>query len=306
MNFDPRVVARGCVGLEVGVPLDKRKPPPKNGLSGTRSGAQLVPFRMRIDSGEKTLRMPLLEGEWVVGSAADADIRITHPTVSRRHARLFVGADGVEVEDLGSSNGTRVDGNSVRGRVEILPGKPLLFGTACAELESLERRDSEVGIGMGEPGAEEIEGSVDSSVRGMTTLAPSVLEDFTALFLPGVLEQLGAGVGEIELIQTIGSGLFDILPCRSVEISRVSESSQAVVFSAERKSRREVVSDPVPIVLSSPELVFTVVFPVDHLARAYEPLVRSAVMLAGMTPGKIAGGGRVAPIGPQPPAPPSP
>jgi len=42
----------------------------------------------------------------VVGRDAGADVRIDHPSVSRRHARVTAGAS-VEVSDLGSANGTR-------------------------------------------------------------------------------------------------------------------------------------------------------------------------------------------------------
>ena len=45
----------------------------------------------------------------VIGRAADqCDFVVAHPTVSRRHARLRVAGEAVQVEDLGSTNGTKV------------------------------------------------------------------------------------------------------------------------------------------------------------------------------------------------------
>lgn len=44
----------------------------------------------------------------VIGRAADCDLVLDDPSVSRRHARLTRGVDGWLVEDLGSANGTRV------------------------------------------------------------------------------------------------------------------------------------------------------------------------------------------------------
>jgi two-component system, NtrC family, response regulator AtoC len=53
-------------------------------------------------------RHPLPQrGEVVVGRGAAADVRIDHPSVSRRHASLAIDA-GVTVTDLGSVNGTRI------------------------------------------------------------------------------------------------------------------------------------------------------------------------------------------------------
>lgn len=47
---------------------------------------------------------------YMIGRAQDADIIVNDPSVSRLHAKLTVGSDIVTIEDLGSSNGTRVDG----------------------------------------------------------------------------------------------------------------------------------------------------------------------------------------------------
>ena len=54
----------------------------------------------------------------VIGRDVDqCDIVLSHATVSRRHARLILGGGALEVEDLGSTNGTAVDG------VPVLAGK---------------------------------------------------------------------------------------------------------------------------------------------------------------------------------------
>ncbi|MGO1069348.1 FHA domain-containing protein [Lysobacter sp. CA199] len=45
-----------------------------------------------------------------IGREADCDVRIEHPTVSRNHAELSHDADGWHLLDLGSKNGTHVDG----------------------------------------------------------------------------------------------------------------------------------------------------------------------------------------------------
>ena len=79
-------------------------------------------FRLAIELGERTERRPLASGVHVVGSAADCEVTVSHPSVSRRHARLEVGAGGVTLVELGSRNGTWVDGRRVEGVVALPPG----------------------------------------------------------------------------------------------------------------------------------------------------------------------------------------
>lgn len=58
-------------------------------------------------------RYPLGEGPVVIGRARDASIRIDSGGVSRHHARIVVAGDGATIEDLGSKNGTFVDGQPI-------------------------------------------------------------------------------------------------------------------------------------------------------------------------------------------------
>ncbi|TQN41563.1 S-DNA-T family DNA segregation ATPase FtsK/SpoIIIE [Blastococcus colisei] len=54
--------------------------------------------------------LPLGQGHHVIGRSSDAQVRLDDPDVSRRHARVHVGGGSVTVTDLGSSNGSRLDG----------------------------------------------------------------------------------------------------------------------------------------------------------------------------------------------------
>jgi adenylate cyclase len=50
----------------------------------------------------------------VIGRDVDqCEVVLLHPTVSRRHARLLIAANTLQIEDLGSTNGTSVDGSVV-------------------------------------------------------------------------------------------------------------------------------------------------------------------------------------------------
>ncbi len=56
-------------------------------------------------------------------------------TVSRLHARLSRGHEGWLLSDLGSSNGTRVNGWRLRAAVPVQPGDTITFGSAVFVLQ---------------------------------------------------------------------------------------------------------------------------------------------------------------------------
>jgi len=65
-----------------------------------------------------------------IGRTQDCDLRIADLSVSRRHAQLERSDDGWLLSDLGSHNGTRVNGWLVREPVPVKPGDVLQFGSA--------------------------------------------------------------------------------------------------------------------------------------------------------------------------------
>jgi pSer/pThr/pTyr-binding forkhead associated (FHA) protein len=60
----------------------------------------------------------LAAGNYILGREEGCDIPIRSPEVSRRHARLTLGADRCAIEDLGSSSGTFIEGVSGRERLK--------------------------------------------------------------------------------------------------------------------------------------------------------------------------------------------
>src|SRR5262249_31977891 len=57
------------------------------------------------------------------------DVTVDSPVVSRRHARLVRGGEGWTVEDLGSTNGTFLNGERVTGSSPVRPGDRLEVGS---------------------------------------------------------------------------------------------------------------------------------------------------------------------------------
>jgi DNA-binding winged helix-turn-helix (wHTH) protein len=71
----------------------------------------------------------LHHGVNIIGRDADAAVRLDFPSVSRRHARIVVSPDGIEVEDLGSKNGTFLGKTRVTGRARLADQDELQVGS---------------------------------------------------------------------------------------------------------------------------------------------------------------------------------
>jgi hypothetical protein len=69
----------------------------------------------------------------VVGRSGDADLILLEGMVSRRHARFSLEADVLSVEDLGSTNGTFVNGEKIRKR-RLEEGDRVLVGTSILKV----------------------------------------------------------------------------------------------------------------------------------------------------------------------------
>ena len=80
--------------------------------------------------------LDLSEGTTWIGREADADVRVDHPSVSRRHARIEVAGDWATLEDLGSRNGTWCRDRRVEGRVALKDGDEIRVGTVSVVYRS--------------------------------------------------------------------------------------------------------------------------------------------------------------------------
>jgi len=92
-----------------------------------------APFPRRPSHPRRTARV-------VIGRNADSDFVIDERTVSRHHAAIHRDGPLWMLEDLGSTNGTRVNGEPVRRRTAIKPGDEIGFGAATARFDPDERR----------------------------------------------------------------------------------------------------------------------------------------------------------------------
>ena len=74
-------------------------------------------------------RFPLSAGEHVIGRDPEAEVRVEASTVSRRHARLVVTAEGTLLEDLASKNGTFRGASRVTSPVQLANRDAIRIGS---------------------------------------------------------------------------------------------------------------------------------------------------------------------------------
>jgi len=89
---------------------------------------------VRAADGSELLRMMLGPGDYVLGRDPACELPCTAELVSRRHAQLTINFDHALIEDLGSSNGTTVNGRPVTAATRLWPGQKIQLGTATVEL----------------------------------------------------------------------------------------------------------------------------------------------------------------------------
>jgi hypothetical protein len=73
------------------------------------------------------------EKQILVGRSSDLDMVLVEDMVSRKHARIAMQADQIWIEDLGSTNGTFVNGEKIK-RARLKEGDRVLIGTSILKL----------------------------------------------------------------------------------------------------------------------------------------------------------------------------
>jgi RNA polymerase subunit RPABC4/transcription elongation factor Spt4 len=101
----------------------------------------LARYRLRFQLQE----IDLFQGRTVLGRSPDCHVTIEDPLVSRQHACVTIQGDVADFEDLGSRNGSKVNGQPARGKIRLKDADRLRIGTQ--ELVFCLIRDAPVGAG---------------------------------------------------------------------------------------------------------------------------------------------------------------
>jgi DNA-binding winged helix-turn-helix (wHTH) protein len=95
---------------------------------------EVAPYRIVVGEREITL----VEGEHVLGRSDDAAILVDDAGVSRHHARITIGAQRATLEDLGSKNGTVLNGAAIEGPIELIDGAVIVLGATVLKFRKVE------------------------------------------------------------------------------------------------------------------------------------------------------------------------
>ncbi len=95
-------------------------------------------YALRFISGKyQGGEYPLLDsGELVIGRSSDLDMVLIEDMVSRKHAKISLQPGQIYISDLGSTNGTFVNGEKIK-RARLKEGDRILIGTSILKLVSV-------------------------------------------------------------------------------------------------------------------------------------------------------------------------
>lgn len=89
------------------------------------------PWGRLVTTGTEHL---LTDNRLLVGRSDAADVQLMHESVSRSHGLIWRQAGELRVRDLGSANGTAVNGRRVTGDTTLADGDEIAFGDVAARM----------------------------------------------------------------------------------------------------------------------------------------------------------------------------
>jgi pSer/pThr/pTyr-binding forkhead associated (FHA) protein len=134
------------------IPFNTVKRPPIPGIKTRMVRLNHLKLALRVDSGLQigTLH-PLRDGRTLLGRAIDAEIPIDDAKASRLHAAIDWSQGCYIITDLGSTNGTFLNGQPVQMGERLTVGDEIRVGSTCFKVEILEEARNQIPKSWVEP-----------------------------------------------------------------------------------------------------------------------------------------------------------
>jgi len=99
----------------------------RQAAGGVGAGSLVLPSGQRVPLGDRPV---------TIGRLGDCTVPLNDQNVSRRHAQISPGRGAYVVADLGSTNGTMVNGTRINGEQRLADGDILSFGSTYVRFEA--------------------------------------------------------------------------------------------------------------------------------------------------------------------------
>jgi pSer/pThr/pTyr-binding forkhead associated (FHA) protein len=107
-------------------------------------------YQLRMETGPTIGKIyELNKNELYIGRDLANEISINDPEVSRRHARIFLQGSNYVIEDLGSTNGTFINGQRLMGPYLLHAGETVVLGENVALRVEVIRVDQDATLAAG-------------------------------------------------------------------------------------------------------------------------------------------------------------
>ena len=183
-----------------------------------RRYAQGIMAMLVLEEDGRAITFSIDDGETIVGRHPGSGIHLVAGTVSGRHAKIIKDGNSFFVEDVGSRNGTAVNGEKISERVRLKHGDQIMFGQVLLRFDA--------------PTMAAAAGKTAGSMQTFEITSP-------ALAAPG--DQVNIAGGEEDLATIIGSlqdkgrlGLLDTQP--EAKLKAVLEISGSLAGTVELDS----------------------------------------------------------------------